>query len=284
MRRQGGSLVAALLTIALAGCASALPQLDDGSDLGRSDPALADPAAARRHLREADSLFARRPDVAAVQASVEGYRRAAIAGPGSAEGILGAVRSLVWLATSGPEPLRAASAAEAVETALWCERREPNRVECDYRLALALGVQADVRRSTAFDGVRRMVNLLEAVVAVQPELDRAGPHRVLARVLVNAPGWPTGPGDPDRGLEHALDAVALDGGYPPNQLALGEALLAVDRTAEAISAYERALAGAREALAAGDPDAAGWVDEADRALEAQGRSNLTATATRTPPR
>lgn len=257
-----------LCAFAVGACASALPPLETGSDLGSPDPSIADPAAATRHLREAEAAFARRPDPAAVREAAVLYRRAAVEAPRSAEGIVGATRALVWLAGHVDDAEREEAATEAVETAQWCEQREPERGDCAYWLALALGVQSDARRSTAIDGVRRMAELLRRAIDTAPEVDRAGPYRVLARVLVNAPGWPTGPGDPDEGLEMARTAVEREPAFAPNQLTLGEALASNGRRSSSREAYQRALELARRARDEDHPDAAEWIAEAEQALAA----------------
>jgi hypothetical protein len=155
-------------------------------------------------------------------------------------------------------------AVEAVQISQWCGRLHPEVVECDYRLALAVGQQARERSATAVDGLDVMVELLEGVIAEDPELDDAGGHRVLALVLLRAPGWPTGPGDPEIGLDHARLAVEIAPGYPPNQLVLGEALIENGQRDEAVEALERGveLAGER----AGDPDAVEWLTSARETL------------------
>ena len=85
-------------------------------------------------------------------------------------------------------------------------------------------------------------------------------------LYARAPGWPTGPGDPDRALAEARKAVELRPDYPPNQLALGEALALTKDPQDARSARTRALELARQRKAAGDPDAGEWIREAQEAL------------------
>ncbi len=111
-----------------------------------------------------------------------------------------------------------------------------------------------------------MMPLLDHVIARAPTLDAAGGHRVMALVLLRAPGWPTGPGDPDAALEHARKADAAVPDDARNLLALAEALAAADQQEEARKAYARAEAIARASAAAGNPDAAEWADTAARAL------------------
>ena len=52
--------------------------------------------------------------------------------------------------TEAPPARSADSASEAaVDTARWCRRREPDRADCHYWLALAVGIQAHALRATA---------------------------------------------------------------------------------------------------------------------------------------
>ena len=105
-----------------------------------------------------------------------------------------------------------------------------------------------------------MVALLRKVIAAAPALDSGGPHRVLALVLLRAPGWPMGPGDPEAALDEARAAARLFPGAAENQLALAEALGKNGSPDGARAAYQRALDLAT--AAAGDPDAERWRAEA----------------------
>jgi hypothetical protein len=151
-----------------------------------------------------------------------------------------------------------------VQLGQWCRRRASENPECDYRLALAVGQQARERPATGLDGVKVMIPLLESVAERAPDLDAAGPDRVLALVLLRAPGWPTGPGDPEAALERARAAVSRTPDHPPNQLVLAEALRANGDDAGAQAACERARALAATRATAGDPDAAEWLADARR--------------------
>jgi hypothetical protein len=267
VRRTG--LPVLLVTTALcAGCASALHDPPPLGALGAATgPARTEQitgADVDRTLAEAEAAFARRPDAAAVRGARERFLAAARAEESRVEGLLGAARATAWLIEHDADATRrTALAVEAVQACQWCQRRQPSSIECDYRLALALGQQARERPSTASDALALMVSLLGKVRASAPRLDHAGGDRVLALVLLRAPGWPAGPGDPDAGLEHAGKAVELEPAYPPNLLVLAEALAAVGRRDEASATYARAAEMARAASA--EPDAPEWVAEAARA-------------------
>jgi tetratricopeptide (TPR) repeat protein len=142
-----------------------------------------------------------------------------------------------------------------VQLGQWCQRRAPADPACDYRLAIALGQQARERASTGKDALGKMVGLLRKAIAAAPALDSGGPHRVLALVLLRAPGWPIGPGDPEEGLAEARAAARLFPDVPENQLALGEALRKNGAAEESRAAYRHALDLATAAEKAGDPEA-----------------------------
>ncbi|WP_243336738.1 hypothetical protein [Anaeromyxobacter soli] len=254
-----------VLGLALAACAPALRK-----------PAVLPPAtrgagaaAAARLLADADAAFGRRPDPAAVRRAEALYREAAQADPGAVEGPYGAARAVIWLAEherSAAE--RARLATSAVELGQLCEARAPEEARCAYALALGLGIQARERRSTAAEGLKLMVERLRRAAARDPALDEAGPERVLALLLLRAPGWPLGPGDPEAGLAEAKKAASRAPEFPPNLLALAEALAANGDPAAGRAAAGRALALAERRAAAGEPDAPEWVVEARRLLAA----------------
>lgn len=224
-------------------------------------------ASAGELLRLADAAWARRAEPGQARAAQEAYLQAASADEARVEGLVGAMRAAsfqIERERDGAE--RERLAVQAVQLGQWCQRRAPAEPACGYRLALALGQQARERTSTAKDALSRMEKLLRAAIAADPAMDRGGPHRALALVMLRAPGWPLGPGDPEAALGEARAAADLFPDAPHNQLVLAEALAANDRAAEARAAYERAIALADRAAAAGDPEAARWREEARAAL------------------
>ena len=91
------------------------------------------------------------------------------------------------------------------------------------------------------------------------------PARVRALVLIRAPGWPLGPGDAEAGLVAARRAVALRPQYPPNLLALAEALSKTGDGNGARANYGRARDAALAQPAAADRDE--WLRTADQGLQ-----------------
>jgi len=156
---------------------------------------------------------------------------------------------------------RSALAREAVAAGERCEQLAPASAPCDYALGIALGIQVR-EHPTALGGLARMVSLLRRAAANDADLDHGGPDRVLALLLLRAPGWPLGPGDAEEGLAAARRAVEREATYPPNQLALAEALVANGDPAGGREAARRALTAAERAGADGEPDAPGWIRRA----------------------
>ena len=211
--RTGPLALLAAAAIACA-CAPALREPPPVADLGGpsvpSAGAGADAVSLQDLLDRAEASFAQRPDRARVATARDLFLAAARSDESDVRGLIGATRACAWLIEHEHDGgRRAALATEAVQASQWCQRRAPARVECTYRLALALGQQARERPGTAADALPRIVSLLEQVIAADPLLDGAGGHRVLALTMLRAPGWPAGPGDPEAGLEHAREADAL---------------------------------------------------------------------------
>ena len=221
-------------------------------------------------LDAGEARWGRRPDVASVREAESLFLQAARADDADVRGLIGAVRAKAWLVDHVPDPAaREADAVSAVQAAQWCGRRRPDVAACDFWLAIAVGLQAREVRQTAEWGLKTMVDALERAIAREPGYERGGPHRVLALLLLRAPGWPLGPGDADAGLEHARAAVALAPEYAPNVLALAEAYADLREREPAREAYAKARVLAEAARAAGDPDAPEWLAEAERGANAK---------------
>jgi len=262
-----GLVCFAALSMVMA-CTSALKEPPPVAEIGAAETqTMAEGRDERTPLARAEIEFGQLPDEAAVRRAQSLFLEAARADGAPAEAFLGAARATAWLIEHTDDGQRRKELAiEGVQIGQWCARLHPSVAECTYRLALAVGQQARERSSTATDGLDVMVELLNEVIAEAPELDFAGGQRVLALVLLRAPGWPTGPGDAEYGLEFAEAAVEAFPEYPPNQLVLGEALLDNGRRDEAKQALERGVELARANHATGDPEATEWITQAEEAL------------------
>ena len=207
--------------------------------------------------------------VALVIAGCAAPRPAPVAGPNPAASSVAELAAAIAAEAkrSDREPdakIRGDLAAQAIRDADACLAREPQAAACLYGRAVALGLEARAHPTRAGDLLAGMLGSLAAADAADPDYDLAGPARVRALVLIRAPGWPLGPGDADAGLAAARRAVSLHPEYPPNQLALAEAL---GRTGDADGAREGFVRA--RALAAALPDTSernDWLREADEAL------------------
>ena len=155
-------------------------------------------------------------------------------------------------------------AADAMQNAQACLERAPQAAACLYYDGVALGLKARAHPLQAIEALKPMLEALSSAEAADPAYDQAGPARVKALVLIKAPAWPLGPGDAETGLAAARRAVALRPDYPPNVLALAEALAKTGDTHGAQDTYQRA----RDLIQALPPgrDRDDWRHEADQAL------------------
>jgi hypothetical protein len=156
-------------------------------------------------------------------------------------------------------------ADEATGFADACLAKAPQAAACLYGRGVALGLEARAHPTRASELLKSMLDLLGGADAADPNYDNAGPSRVRALVLIRAPGWPLGPGDVDAGLVSAKRAVELRPQYPPNLLALAEALSKTGDAAGARETYGKARDAAQALPATADRD--GWVREAEQGLQ-----------------
>jgi len=163
--------------------------------------------------------------------------------------------------------IRGELAAQASRDAAACLDRAPQSAACLYGRAIALGLEARAHPTRAGELLNTMLDSLGNAEAADPGYDEAGPARVRALVLIRAPGWPLGPGDTEAGLAAARRAATLRPQYPPNLLALAEALSKTGNSSGARENYERARALAQALPASEDRD--GWIHEAGEALRRQ---------------
>lgn len=186
--------------------------------------------------------------------------------PDTVEGLASAIQSVAARSDQAPDgETRARFSDQAMTYADRCMVMAAQNPACLYGRALALGLQAKAHPTSANASLKAMLDALNKADASDPNYDHAGPARVRALVLLRAPGWPLGPGDADAGLASARRAVELHPEFPPNQLALGEALAKTGDASGSRQAYERARDEATAYVANEDRD--GWLHEANRALQ-----------------
>jgi hypothetical protein len=128
----------------------------------------------------------------------------------------------------------------ATQDALQCVTVAPQSGACHYAQAQVLGLTARERPVQAVSRLKDMLASLTQAEALDPDFDHAGPARLSAVVLLRAPGWPLGPGDPDAAVMAAQRAVDRDAAYPPNLITLAQAQAKTEATAAARATFAKA--------------------------------------------
>ena len=131
-----------------------------------------------------------------------------------------------------------------------------------YYLGLNLGQLARTKTLGALPIVREMERTFKASIAADPKYNRAGAHRSLGLLYLEAPGWPTSIGSNSKARQHLEKAVALAPDYPENHLCLMEAYLRWEDwkdLRQAMARYTEFLPKAKEALT-GDEWLQDWAD------------------------
>jgi len=188
------------------------------------------------------------------------------AAPSSVAALAAAIEADAKRSDHEPDPkIRGELAAEAERDAQACLTLEPQAAACLYARGIALGLEARAHPTRASERLRTMLDSLAQAESADPNYDEAGPARVRALVLLRAPGWPLGPGDAEAGLVAARRAVTLRPLYPPNLLALAEALAKSGDGSGARECYARARDAALAQPAAADRDE--WLRAADQGLQ-----------------
>jgi hypothetical protein len=161
--------------------------------------------------------------------------------------------------------VRADLATQSSSAADACLALDRQAAACQYGKAVATGMEARAHPTRAVGLLSSMLRNLGNADASDPNYDEAGPSRVRALVLIRAPGWPVGPGDTDAGLAAARRAVSLQPDYPPNVLALAEALSKTGDETGARESYAHARDLAQSLAPGADRD--DWLRDAQGGLQ-----------------
>jgi hypothetical protein len=185
--------------------------------------------------------------------------------PASSAALAASIASAAQRSDHEPDARIRAQLAEAAQRdAAACIQAEPQAVACLFGRGVALGLEAKEHPTRAPTLLTEMLETLTRAEVADPYYADAGPARVQALVLIRAPGWPLGPGDPERGLAAALRAAALRPAYAPNLLALAEAQSKLGAVSDARGSYMRARDAASKL--SDSVDRADWLREAERGL------------------
>lgn len=160
----------------------------------------------------------------------------------------------------GGESAEAAAGKQLAERAV---AAYPHSAEAHYLLGYLAGLVARHSPLKALNLVPVIEREALAALDLNPEIDQAGPARMLGELYLRAPAFPVSLGDTALAVDYFRQAVELAPEQPDNRLGLIEALLAEDLAAEACRQLQHFWQGLT-------PDDAG--DEIwKRGLELQGR-------------
>lgn len=93
-----------------------------------------------------------------------------------------------------------------------------------YYYSVNMGLAVVDSIMTAMKNLGKLHRNVERSLSLDPDIDEGGPLRTLGYLLIRAPAWPTGIGDPDRGLILLEQAVTLYPAYPPNNLYMAKGI------------------------------------------------------------
>ena len=222
--------------------------------------------AARR--QQAAAWFNEQPrTVARVTKAFEALLVALEQGNREYESLWQAARAGVWLAAHvEDESRRAELARQARRAAQTAEDVDPARAEGPYYRALASGLLAEAQPSYGHAAMQEMRDDLLRAAALDPDLDNAGPDRVLGLLYLRAPGPPAGIGSRIRARKHLRAARDRHPEHPEVHLYLGELHATLEDWDAARQSYERVLSLAIPGDAMGEGQ--GWRKMAREALAA----------------
>ena len=238
------ALLAALLTLVLAGACSQLP--DDVLPYG--DEQLTDDPGALAERARAD--FAARPRrTATVLRALDAMQTAAIATPRGKfderfERLRDAARYAIWLARFSDEGdrVRADYARRAHLLANTLAQHAADRVEGVYLRAIAAGLWADNDEGYGLDAMSSIEDDARRARELDPSYDEAGPHRLLGALYLRAPAPPVGPGSKRRAVRELERAVEIAPDSAGNLVWLSTAYLERGKTEAAAQTMTRAEA------------------------------------------
>jgi len=98
----------------------------------------------------------------------------------------------------------------------------PQRVEGHYYKATFMGFRAQAHQTRADDMIPVIVEEVRRAIEIDASYDDAAPLMFLGTILVKAPAWPHGVGDPEEGIEMLQQGVDASS-YPLNRLILAKA-------------------------------------------------------------
>ncbi|MGC8744904.1 MAG: tetratricopeptide repeat protein [Verrucomicrobiia bacterium] len=157
---------------------------------------------------------------------------------------------------------RAYLAEQGIVAAKSVLEKEPQNGEAHYWLAMSLAQLARTKGWGALKIVNEMEKEYLKAIELNPEIDYAGPHRLLGLLYRDAPGWPISVGSKHKAKYHLQQAVKLAPNFPDNQLFLIESYIKWGEKSEAIKQLKEAkpLIENARGVFTGEYWSASWTD------------------------
>lgn len=130
-----------------------------------------------------------------------------------------------WAEFATNKTQRAQIASEGISACKRGVELAPSNGAVHYWLAMNLAQLARTKGWSALKIVKEMETEYLTAITLQPEIDYAGPHRLLGLLYRDAPGWPLSIGNKQKAKFHLETAVKLCPDFPDNQLFLIETYL-----------------------------------------------------------
>lgn len=208
------------LAIGLCGCA--------GAHGGRYADRTTFPDNYADLIAMAQKAFRLEGPVDCVGLSLTAARRAHTIHPEAAEPREIIARNTLWLLEFVPEDDdRADWAKEGYDHASYLVEKRPDEGRYHFWAGALLGFRLQESLTPNLARLGRVQMHMQKAVDLVPSYNEGAPLRALGLFLVRVPGWPTGPGDPESGLEVLERAVKEYPQNPGNWLGLAEARLAL---------------------------------------------------------
>jgi hypothetical protein len=152
-----------------------------------------------------------------------------------------AARAVLWLEEFGDATVEREKLAEnGYRYALAALAKNDRLAEYHFIAGALLGMQMQLALVPKLSDVKTVHEHLSRAVELDVSFEQGAPLRALGMLLIRAPAWPTGVGDPDTGIEQLERAARLFPSFPANPIYLAEGYLALDRRADAVAALSRA--------------------------------------------
>ncbi len=133
-----------------------------------------------------------------------------------------AARTAVWLGNYGPKERQEEWVRNGITYANTALTIKPTGEEALFYDGALAGKLADLDISYGPSGLETIQKRMRQLIDQKSTYIYGGPDRVLAIVLMRAPGSPIGPGDWDLAEKHMTRAFEIDPTWPENQLYMAE--------------------------------------------------------------